>query len=359
MPGGLCRLRVRGGRSHEIVQQVLRTEPGAVAGRATAATSTAAGDHFEIAARDNATRWRALETAPGKSNGKGSGSSGAGKGGAPRRLPAGSVLAITALDPREHRRRRQQGWRATDRRALPPPPAAATAPTGAFPDTAQDTHAHDGSVIGGGGEKPGGSGGSGDKRISTAAEEEETAAAAEECPPRWAAVSPLWDPDARALAARLAATRPDHVINEGRRRERARGAWDDGAAGATGISAGQAAAKDDSGGGGSGGGAAPVILVSASGVTTTAHGEPAPTATTGRIFHGDRGGGGGSGGGGGGRNGGAREVDKKRRAIASGWDLILPPGWAPVFFSALVMAGARAISLKDADGLALEAGEPR
>lgn len=52
-------------------------------------------------------------------------------------------------------------------------------------------------------------------------------------------------------------------------------------------------------------------------------------------------------------------VERKRQvAAASGWDLILSAGWAPVFFNALVMAGARAVSLGDADGLALETGEP-
>ncbi|CAN0509954.1 unnamed protein product, partial [Ectocarpus sp. 12 AP-2014] len=58
-------------------------------------------------------------------------------------------------------------------------------------------------------------------RDSEGAASAAAAAAAEQWPPRLAAVSPLWDPDARALAT----PRPDHVLNEHRRRERARESW--------------------------------------------------------------------------------------------------------------------------------------
>ncbi|CAN0417392.1 unnamed protein product, partial [Discosporangium mesarthrocarpum] len=42
--------------------------------------------------------------------------------------------------------------------------------------------------------------------------------------------------------------------------------------------------------------------------------------------------------------------------MGAGWDLILPAGWAPVFFHALVLAGARAVSLMDDCSMALELG---
>ncbi|CAM9323765.1 unnamed protein product [Phaeothamnion confervicola] len=41
---------------------------------------------------------------------------------------------------------------------------------------------------------------------------------------------------------------------------------------------------------------------------------------------------------------------------ASGWDLVLPAGWAAPFWHALVFAGARAIGISDAEHLAAEAG---
>eukprot|EP00903_Cladosiphon_okamuranus_P012367 g11592.t1 len=358
--GGLCRLRVRGRRSQEILQQVLRTESAAAAAAVASPpapeTSAAPGDHFEIAARRNAARWRALASTAEKMNGGGT-DGGGGGGGAdgPRSLPPGSVLALTALDPREQGRSQQQQQQQQRAKAHRIPPAPASSRSTGTPDTTEVTTT----------QNAGGGGGRGDKQVSAGSfnqQQSSTATTTEEWPPRWAAVSPLWDPDARALSAKLAATRPDHVINEARRRERAQGAWEGDTAG----SSSRASAKENSsvgaghvGGSDGGGGAAPVILVSASGVETTTHGEPAATAATAagaELFHGNRGGGGGGGGGG---KGAGKEAEKKIRAIASGWDLILPPGWAPVFFRALVMAGARVISLKDADGLALEAGEAR
>lgn len=356
MPGGLCRLRVRGGRSHEIVQQVLRTEsPKTAAAPSLAAEAAATGDHFEVAARDNAARWRSLASAPGRRSGRseahgaGGGDGGGDGGGGLRSLPAGSVLALTALDPREQRQGQRRRAATTHRVSPAPVSSGSTA-------TTQTTQGKTSGIVtavvaGGGREKPVG-GGSSDQQQSSPA-----AAACEEWPPRWAAVSPLWDPDARAFSAKLAAARPDHVVNEARRRERSQGAWDHGA-----TAAGSATAHRSTAGGLGRSGAAPVILVSASGMATTAHGEEGPAgmaSSTVELFRGDRGVVGGRGGGSDERKGGGKEAEKKRRSIASGWDLILPPGWAPVFFGALVMAGARVISLKDADGLALEAGEAR
>eukprot|EP00752_Nemacystus_decipiens_P012200 g10816.t1 len=337
VPGGLCRLRLRGGRSNEILHRVLRTEPvvtgGAAAAAEEAATEAAPGDHFEMAARDNATRWRALSTAPGKGEGSGarevgSGGSGVGggggSGGGPRSLPPGSVLALTALDPREQRQSR--GRHVTAHRTSPAPTSSGSTVT----PHAAEGRSTENVAGGGGGQEPVGVGSSDQQQQRSTVT---AAAATEECPQRWAPVSPMWDPDARAFSAKLAASRPDHVINETRRRERAQEAWDSNSAAGPGAS--RSAAKD---GGGDkrrmgSGGAVPVIVVSASGVATTAHGdEPGMTAASGEFSNGDRSGGA--------RKGG-KEAEMKRRAIASGWDLILPPGWAPVFFGALVMAGAR------------------
>ncbi|CAN0215647.1 unnamed protein product [Pylaiella littoralis] len=353
VPGGLCRLRVRGARSHEVVQRVLRTAAAApVAGGL--AIEAPAGVGFEDTARDNAAHWRALELSTGRvgagsGSGGGGGSSGSGSLGQ-RQLPPGSVLAITALDPREQRQRKRTA------RTTPPRPPAPVSSSTAKPSSSST--------------REGNSKSRNDSSRSAAAAAAtahkgavaSAATSPERWPPRWAGVSPLWDPDARALSARLAAARPDHVINETRRRERALKAWDNGsgtlagASGTAGSAAAQAAvtsaSRRFSSSGSSSGGAAPVILVSASGVPTTAHGDSAPTASTGPAsrFSGD------------GRDGGcggAKEVERKRRVITMGWDLILSPGWAPVFFSALVMAGARALSMKDADDLIVEAGEAR
>lgn len=346
VPGGLCRLRVRGTRSHEIMQRVLRTatrglgEPAAVAVAGSVsptqapaapppAPAPAAGDDFETAAMVNATCWQSLRLQDVRSGVGGAG---------PRQLPSGSVLAITALDPREQRCRQQRRQAAPSTEAKPPAASGSAAACGS------NTAAHSGKSTTQTGKSTGGSGthpaGSVPKDPEISSPEAAAAAstAVREWPPRWAAVSPLWDLEARDLSAQLAAARPDHILNEARRRERRRQAWDHESYSATDSTTASTSASA----------AVPVILVSASGVPTTAHEESAPTATADSYC--------GLGGEGGGRE---KEAEKKRRAVAAGWDLIVPPGWAPVFFCALVMAGARAISLKEADGLALEAGESR
>ncbi|CAM9648779.1 unnamed protein product [Ectocarpus sp. 8 AP-2014] len=314
VPGGLCRLRVRGARSHETVQRVLRT---AAATAEKGAPAAAAGDDYEGAARENAGHWRALGASPAKSCGGGNNNNEI-----PRQIPSGSVLAITALDPRQQRKNGNVRSSCQGR-------------------DSGGCRNSEGMRSSSSGQDPGMVGSRDSQRAAPAAA---AAAAVEQWPPRVAAVSPLWDPDARALAAPL----PDHVINEHRRRERARESWHGEQSTAAGKDTGSPGEECVGGGGGT-----PVILVSASGFPTTAHGQSAaPTAKASR-FSGDRGSDGGGG------SGGGKEAERKRQALAAGWDIVLSPGWAPVFFGALVMAGARAISLEDADGLMLEAGEPR
>lgn len=232
--------------------------------------------HFEEIARENAAHWRALKSSH-TTRGDG--------GNAPRYIPAGSVLAMTVLDPR----------------GRPPPQKLNTPVILPLPSKAQAAT---------------------------------SIAEAEKWPPRWAPVSPLWDPDARALSAQLAEARPDHLINESRRRERTRAAWDCATVATCSPETLEGA-----------GGAVSVIVVSASGTATSAHdaGDAVDIYGNGVRGWGDE----------------QKGVDRKRRVVGAGWDLILPAGWAPVFFNALVLAGARAVSLADADGLTLEASEPR
>ncbi|CAM9685266.1 unnamed protein product, partial [Ectocarpus sp. 12 AP-2014] len=316
VPGGLCRLRVRGTRSHETVQRVLRT---AAATAANVAPAAAAGDDYEGAARENAGHWRALGASPTKSGGGGNNNNN--NNGVPREIPSGSVLAITALDPRQQR------------------PNGSVRSRGQRPESGGSRDS-EGVASSSSGQRPKAVG----SRDSQGAAPAVAAAAVEQWPPRSAAVSPLWDPDARALAD----PRPDHVINEHRRRERARESWHSGqSTAAANKETGPPAEKYVGGGGGT-----PVILVSASGVPTTAHGQSAAPTARASLFSGDRGSGGGD-------SGGGKEAERKRQALSAGWDIVLSPGWAPVFFGALVMAGARAISLEDADGLMLEACKPR
>lgn len=397
--GGLCRLRVRGHRAHEIVQNVVRTAvdigPPSPAGcgtsnraaverrrksnpefsrlanqacgglrkasnSATASADERGGDPatnvdvvegdednqsdeaprdggFEEAARDNGRRWRLLrdEAADGR------GILG------PRGLPNGSILALTALDPRELSRTSNT---VTPRRVGPAHYSPATKPSG----TDSSDRATGDQNVGGGScrrqgeqaERATGSWGEGvDRR--------------EVWPPRWAPVSPLWDPEARVLSIRLADARADHVINERRRLERARTAWDavqpiTAPATLSGSAASTAIAKSDQVVNVTRaalvdrvpGGETPVILVASSGQPTSVHAVPGLNgfADDGR-----------------GRKGNASEKELRRKMwmVGAGWDIIVPAGWAPVFFHALVMAGARAVSLADADAISLEIGEAR
>ena len=291
---------MRGSRAHAVVQRVLRTPAfdGPVAASPLTPRGPSKAVGFEDVARENAEHWRAL-CSPSSVAGN------SGQSASLRPPPPGSVLSITVLDPRE--------------RVVVPPSRAKFALS--QPVTA--------------GEK------------SDSATGSKVTAAWREWWPRWAAVSPLWDPDARDLSTRLAEVRRDHVLNEDRRREREGGAWD------------HIGGRDDLSpppSSSTGRGIAPVMLVASSP-------SPAelPTRAEGQGREGKVSRAGGVDGEEGGGEG--RDAGKKRRrgatAMEAGWDLILPAGWASVFFCELVMAGARAISLEDADGLALEAGKPR
>ncbi|CAN0299225.1 unnamed protein product, partial [Laminaria digitata] len=392
--GGLCRLRVRGARSREVLQQVLRP---AVSGDPTAPSPGASGDddvlmsstlpaargdqarydeeerrvlagkgvgdafrgaghamreeasqeqgssdspnpssteteglRFEDAARDNASLWETLETPSAMLRGGGGGRSGDN----PRhqqqqQLSPGAVLAINALDPREIPPSQS---RQKKRHALPAAPAPTASPPsapprfGAEPRESEEGDAGDAKIVGGSSDRRR-EAGRGKRRGPTECELQiaatalaaaaTTAATAAAVPateaaaataaemavaavgmeqvevearfhPRLPPVSPLWDPDARALSAELAEARPDHVLNEARRRERharAAAARDGSAiaafkapakgrnvktAGAKGDDTGGAAGGAAVVGGGFGGGFAPVLLVSSPGVTTAA-----------------------------------------------------------------------------------------
>ena len=468
--GGLCRLRVRGARSHEVLRQVLRpaildgptppsSSPGDSAGDAALAQCplSVRGDQarksergitivntdtmseedgsrgqgvvlavegvgatmseespqgrgsdppnlskgkirFEDAARDNASLWETLETSWSIRSG-GSG----GRSGEPRhdQISAGTVLAINALDPRElpstlsrNRHALLEAPAPASPRSIPsefrtpgsePPktgPPSFGGPSFGTESRESEEILGDGLAMGkGGGDSREAGGGERRGRKKDAPQIAAAAAAAATVAAKWhqrfAPVSPLWDPDARALSAALADARPDHVLNEARRQERhshaadADAEWDGsglattkvfakgpskgqkvnaegarvGAAGGAGFGAG----FGDTIGSDGVGGFTPVLVVSSPGAATTAH--EVEASSSGASC--------GTGRGRGGSARGKREgVERKRRMASSGWDLILSAGWAPVFFNALVMAGARAISLGNADGLALETDEP-
>lgn len=358
MAGGLCRLRVRGTKAHDVVQQVLRTAVP------ECHSPPAGGVSFENAARENAVHWQAM--ASRFTAGGGSGSSGADGGqgvsagprsavSIPLQVSTGSVLALTALDPRE--RPRLESRLAASRA---PPPRRGDGKTDGKGAGRSGNHASDSSHS----DSPGG--GMEDKREGEVREAGKDGASsgkswASSCwPRRWAPVSPLWDPDARALSAKLAHARRDHVINEARGKERARKAWDVVAktspsamlppalaetasavavhppSSASGFAVknrrARVASTDRADG------ISPVILISSSGKSTKAHGvaEGFESNCTGR---------------------GRKEVERKRRAVGAGWDLVLSAGWAPVFFQSLVIAGARALSMEDADWLKVETGD--
>lgn len=385
------------------------------------------GVSFEDAALENGSHWRTLVTSSPHSSSSSPGESSTGSGGkavAVRDLPTGSVLAITALDPRE-------------RPSLPPrhartPLAPSSSRTSTVTHggsdlktrkkTANAGRRRDDGVVDVSGpdlsddreEATVRSKGVEASTLSASASGRASTPALSQAawPPHWAPISPLWDPDARRMSVQLAEARPDHVINRARRCERARAAWDGDAAisaAATGTTptvsssinpnlstalkatADRGTSYSGGGVGGSNGsegsaGVAPVILIWSSGIATKAHGgdtaatdlvDAYPAASAAAISShqnhdegedtdydadspaGDRSRGTDN-------YGGVRKegktrrkgLEKKLRMVGQGWDLVLSAGWAPVFFHALVMAGARAISLSEADSLALETTEP-
>lgn len=355
--GGLCRLRVRGHRAHEVVHRTVTTKQATVERSVSdrdshelskeqmtspargGASRREAAASFEQAADDNARRWHSLGGLTGGKDGQGNSG---GKGGPTKALPNGSILALTSVDPRELSR----GGGGVVRGSA-----------GGGSGGGNDTSASTGRARGDASQAPGSQGShAGDRKQraddsaavenrgssgqpSLEAAQQMTQDVLPPLPPS-AAISPLWDADARTLSAKLAEARPDHVLNEGRRRERSRTAWD--AAGPPQPVSDSASAAGSTYGyrGGSSGlppvGETPMILIWSSGTeTATHHGVEKSNGSNG----GDR----------------RKEVDKKRRSIGQGWDIITSAGWASVFFNVLVMAGARAISLADADTLALEA----
>lgn len=295
---------------------------------------------FEQAAEDNARRWHSLGGVTRREDGQGNCDE---KRGPTKALLNGSILALTSVDPRElprgsggdgvrgsvgggTARGEDAGTSARRSRgdACQAPDSQSSHPGG------ENRHANDPATV----EKRGLSG-----QHSPAAAPQTTQEPLPPLPPLppSAAISPLWDADARNLSAKLADARPDHVLNEGRRRERSRTAWD-----VAGLPPATAAGSKYRHGGGNSGrppvGETPVILIWSSGTETTAH-RGMENGSRGGSVGGDR----------------RKEVEKKRRSVGQGWDIVTSAGWASVFFNALVIAGARAISLADADTLALEA----
>lgn len=295
--GGLSRLRIRGHRAHEIVQKVVRASTGGEGPKPSQSKAlktaskkghddTATRMRFEKTTRANGKRWRSM-----MSSEQGTAGSAAGN------LPHGSVLAFAADDPREVLHKSAPGWDALNEIG-----AAKSA-------------------------------GDGDSELG---------AENLSWPPPLAPVSPLWDPDARAVSAKLASTQRDDVLNKRWRDDRARLTWDAiPALNVTKDGQFRYALKGEVGRKSSVG-TVPVILVSSSWDVPKVH--PGNNFSTGDVY------------------GGVhcnKALRRKRRDVAQGWDLIVSAGWAPMFFRGLVMAGARALSLADADVLALEAGIPR
>lgn len=225
-------------------------------------------------------------------------------------LPAGSMVAISVLDPRE--RVPMGGKFCLPERILPVAavPSAVPSPV-ASPNPVK------------------------------------TAVASTIWPPRRAAVSPIWDPEARRVSSLLADSRPDHLLNEARHQERLQQSWehmtlstggheDDAPHDAPHFSDGGRECRE-------GFKRTPLLLVSSStkSVMSSNNIEGFPRKR------------------GGNKKGKKYQQRGTRLVVEAGWDLILPAGWAGVFFQALVMVGARAISVEDADSLAFEAGTPR
>lgn len=326
MRGGLCRLRVRGSKAHETVCRVLRPRawadgdnkrPDAAASTERQAVGLPPTPPSESIGIGDAALWGALEcscclpTVSRGSQGINGGGSGVGQRctNNPRsRLPAGSVLAISVLDPRERVPMRGKFSVPEGKLPVAAAPSAVTSP----------------------------------KTV-------ETAVASTIWPPRRAAVSSLWDPEARKLSSLLADSRPDHLLNEARHQERLQHSWEHmtlstPASATSGGHEGDAPHISDGGRRcGEGFKVTSVLLVSSStkSVKSSKKIEGFPRER------------------GGNKNGKKYPQRGTRFVVEAGWDLILPAGWAGVFFRALVMAGARAISVEDADSLAFEAGTPR
>lgn len=342
--GGLCRLRVRGSKAHDVVQQVLRTAVS------EGHIPPAGAVSFEDAARENAVHWQAMASCSTVRGSGGSGGAGDGQErsrGArsvvttPLQLPTGSVLALTALDPRE-RPRSNSKVAASDTPSREVDSKIEHRSAFGAKNHVSERGGSDGKGKGGSrGGKQTGDGGN----TAMDSEGRGNALASSFWNPRWAPVSPLWDPDARALSAKLAQARRDDVINGAHRKERSRTAWDAVATHPSAMlpalttKASATAVDPPSSASCSAQGVSPVILISSSGKLTKAHEVAEEFERSGR-----------------GR--GEKAVERKRRAVGAGWDLVLSAGWAPVFFHSLVMAGARALSIEDADWLKLETEDP-
>lgn len=370
MGGGLCRLRVRGSKAHATVRRVLRPRAridgdeqrpaAAAAAAAVPAEREAVGlppppqsesIGFGDAARENVDLWRALECScclpalSRESQGSNGGRDGRRCANNPRtRLPAGSVLAISVLDPRECVPMRGKFCAPEGTLSVAAAPSAEVTPKTLVASAKVTVTSANDAVT------------SSNDAVASS-KSEETAVTSTMWPPRWACASPLWDPETRKLLSLLADSRPDHLLNEARHRERLQNSWEHmtlstPASATSGGDEGDAPPDSsttvfsDGVGGrvrGEGFEVTPVLLVSSStkSVTSSRKIEGLPRER------------------GGDKKGKKYQQRGTRLVVEAGWDLILPAGWAGVFFRALVMAGARAISVQDADSLAFEAETPR